>query len=107
MSLLAGSWDGVESPEFLPGSGIERRDEPADTKVTTCRSSDDLVLDDERRHRECVSGLWTSARHGHVPTLASTSGIERDETTIDRPHEQRLTQDRQTAIHATAARTSL
>src|SRR6187551_1576286 len=106
MPLLAGSRNRVEAPQFFAGLRIEGRDEAAHAKVAAGRARDDLVLHDERRYGEGVAGFGAGSSHGNVPQFASALGIERDEATVDRSHEERLAENREPAIDATTTRAS-
>src|SRR5688572_25583533 len=100
MPFLAWSRNRVEAPQFLAGFRIEGRDEAAHAEVATGRARDDRVLHDERRHGEGVACFGPGPSDGNVPQFASALGIERDEATVDRSHEQRLAENREPAIDA-------
>src|SRR5258708_22782871 len=50
---LAGGWDGELAPEAFAGGGIEASNPVAYALVAVGGADDGLVLDDERRQREC------------------------------------------------------
>ena len=52
---LAGPGNRVDAPHFLAGRRVERRDDPADAEVAARGADDDLVLHDDRRHRDRVA----------------------------------------------------
>src|SRR5207248_11678560 len=53
---LALARNGAEAPGFLPGSSLEGGYETADAVLAPGGADDDLILDDQRRQRECIAG---------------------------------------------------
>ena len=103
MSCLARPGNRVEAPQFLAAGRIEGRDEAADAEVAAGGTDDQLVLDDLRRDGESVAGFGPRAGDGDIPERPSALRIDREEMAVDGAHEQTLAQDRDTAVHASAA----
>ena len=92
---------GVEPPDLFSALRVERGDETADPVLAAGRADDDLVVDDERRNGQRVAEL--RFRQRDVPDRLADLRVDRDEMPVDRTHEQRIAEDRQTAIDAPTA----
>ena len=68
---------------------------------TARRPDDDLVLHDQGSQRQAVTGLWPRQRN--IPDETSAFRVDGHEMAIDRPHEQRVVENRQPAVDAAAA----
>ena len=102
VARLARARDGVKSPNFFARFHIVGRQETADTVLTAGGTDNHLVLHDQRGHGQSVAGL--GFRYRNVPQRTPVFGVNRDQTGVDRRHEQRVAQDRHSPVHAAAAR---
>ena len=91
----------VEAPDLLSRPGIERGQEPSYPVFAARRPDDDLVLHDERSQRQAVARLGTRQRN--IPDETSALRVDGHEMAVDRPHEQRVAENREAAVHAAAA----
>src|SRR5205085_2732506 len=98
---LARSRDGVKSPGFAARAGVISCNEPANTKLSPGHANDDLVLDHERRNRQCITG--TRIRNPGIPDRPACLGVKRDEMRIESCEKQGVTKDRQPAIYGSTA----
>src|SRR6266850_4408564 len=102
MTRLTRSGDYVETPGFATRACIVGGDEPANTKLSTSDTDDDLILDHERRNGHRVAGV--RIRDLRLPEGTPGLCIECDEIRIERRQEQCVSEDRESTIHGPAAR---
>ena len=94
--FLTGSRNRVEAPDLLAGLHVVRRDEAANPVLAATHADDHFVLDDERRVRNRVARR--RRRHLRLPDLASAFRVDGNQVRIERPHEQRVTENRDAAV---------
>ena len=92
----------MEAPDFFPGFRGIRRQIATDSQLAAGRSHDDFILYDQRR---CGYGVPFFRPPQFVgPDQVSVARVERQEITVDGPHEQRVPQNCETPVDAPAAR---
>ena len=101
VSGFTGTRNGVEAPNFLPGFGIVGGEKAADAVFAAGSSHNDFVFHDEWSQRHRITGLRLC--NSDVPQRPAALCIDCDQSSIDGRHEQRVAQDRKTAIHSPAA----
>src|SRR4029077_20399021 len=101
VTRFAGAGYRVEAPRLFSGPRIQRDDEAADAELLAADADNHFVLHHERRQRDRISELDIGQRV--VPDLAAAPGIDRDDVRVERPHEQRVAEDRDAAVVGTAA----
>ena len=100
-ALGASIGNGVEGPEQLPGLRVVRLDEPADSILAAVGADQDLPVDDGWSHRLAVALVRVGDVRG--PDRLSGLAVERDQFCIERPEEELVPGDRDTAVVGTAA----
>ena len=95
MSLFAGTWNGVEAPQFLAGIGVPGGDEATDAVFTTGHARDHFVFDHQRRvgHGIFIFGIG----HLNLPDLLAGFGVQRNHRGVQRRHEDFVAQNGQPA----------
>ena len=95
---LAGQRHGPESPDFLAGGLIERRDEAANALVAARRSRNHQVADGERRG--CPVVVLVPIRHFGFPQQLAIGAAERDHVGVVGEHEHAIACDCDAAIES-------
>ena len=96
---LAGQGHGPESPDFLAGGLIERRDEAADSFVAARRARNNQIADRERRGRPVI--VLMPIRHFGFPQQLAIGAAQRDHVGVVGEHEHAIAGDCYTAIEST------
>ena len=95
------SRNGVGAPFPAAGVGIIRIEEPADAELATGNPGHHLVFDDERGRRLAVPGAIVG--DFGTPQQIARPPIDGDQVRVERAHVERLAQNGDPSIVATAA----
>src|SRR5262249_22386250 len=101
VSRFAGTWNGVESPDFLTRIHVPRCDESTHAVFASGCAGDDFIFHDEWRVREGIALLGIGGLC--VPDFLAGLGIDRNHARIQRGQEQLVTKNRQPAREPAAA----
>src|SRR5262249_5051956 len=98
---FAGRRNGVEAPKLLAIGWTIAGEESANTIFTAGGAHDDLVLHNKRSDGNRIAGLRRTDRN--VPNQRASLRIDREQSSVDCPHEQRIAENRESAINAATA----
>src|SRR5580692_2143939 len=105
MTLLARPGNIVEAPRFLAGVYVVGRQEPADAVLAAGRPNDHLVFHHQWGMCDGIAGF----RVGHlgIPQQLPVFGVDGYDVRVDGSHEQRVAENREAAVYASAAQAGL
>src|SRR5262249_22245218 len=101
MARLARSGNGVEAPDFLASLRIEGDDLATRGAIAARGADDHFVFHDQRGVGDDVAVRGVG--DGRVPKLLSVLRVESDNVRVEGSHIQRVAQNGQTAVYASAA----
>src|SRR5688572_13490026 len=91
----------MKAPQLLSGGAVEGGNEAADTVLAAAGTHKNLVLDDERGHRDRVAKLGIS--DSDVPQGASRRSVDGHEVPVERAQVQGIAENGHATIVGAAA----